>query len=178
MSSATGPATTWHLEPTGENIRGLPAMSLDGSISSQRFGRLAACGTRDPNDITKSDRGYCVIQRTWVSDDCRNSQPARRIGLDFPATSGIMLLHGGNPDAAPFPTNPDPQRTEGDSPRHGLQSPRPPHLLACSGDRATAGGNCRLGRRGCLHARGETPESPTNPPRDRQGWPHGRCFPA
>jgi hypothetical protein len=68
---------------------------------------------------------------------------ALQTDLDFPATSGIMPMHGGSNDAAPFTTNLNPQRTKGDSSRHSPQSQGPPDLLACPGDRASIGGDCR-----------------------------------
>ena len=50
--------------------------------------------------------------------------------------------------------------------------------LSGAGDRATAGGDCRTERRGCLYHGRTASEPPPHSPRDRQGWAHGRCFPA
>jgi hypothetical protein len=79
--------------------------------------------------------------------------------LDFPVTSGIMPLHRGDPNAASCTTNADPQRSTGYSSCHRLQSPGPPDLLACSGNRATAGGDCRASRGGCIYIDDRTPRT-------------------
>jgi hypothetical protein len=76
---------------------------------------------RHPDGMKAGDSVAAVTNR-YPAHSFLPSLASHLNPVDFPATSGIMPLHRGDLDVAPFPTNPDPQRTEGNSPRHGLQS--------------------------------------------------------